>query len=160
MQFLNSVLEKEIAKENFYREQADKSQKPGIKVIYNLLADEEDGHRKFLVQLKRKNLTPGYPVAGTSNMKILDELIWSESDFVFEPGEIEILYKALEHEGQTMELYRRTADLAIDNKSKLLLLKLAEEEKKHLDFIEELIEFIGRPRTWLETAEFVHTEEY
>ena len=160
MQFLNSVLEKEIAKENFYREQADKSQKPGIKVIYNMLADEESMHRKFLMKLKRKALSPGYPKTDYSRIKILDELIWSRSDFVFEPGELEILNKALEYEGQTMELYRRTADLAIDNSSKLILLQLADEEKKHLDFIEELIEFIGRPRTWLETAEFVHTEEY
>lgn len=160
MQFLNTVLEKEMAKEKFYREQADLSQKPGIKVIYNMLADEESSHKKFLIQLKRKTLTPGYPREDNESMKILDQLIWSKSDFIFEPGELDILYKALEYEGETMELYARTADLAIDNKSKLLLLKLAEEEKKHLDFIEELIEFIGRPKTWLETAEFVHSEEY
>lgn len=43
---------------------------------------------------------------------------------------------------------------------KNLLLKLAEEEKKHMFLLENLVEFIPRPETWIENAEFNHLVEY
>ena len=43
---------------------------------------------------------------------------------------------------------------------KKLLLKLAEEEKKHMFLLENLVEFVSRPETWIENAEFNHLVEY
>jgi len=43
---------------------------------------------------------------------------------------------------------------------KNLLLKLAEEEKKHIFLLENLVEFVSRPDTWIEDAEFNHLDEY
>jgi rubrerythrin len=38
--------------------------------------------------------------------------------------------------------------------------RLADEEKKHYFLLENIIEFVSRPETWLENAEFYHLEEY
>ena len=43
---------------------------------------------------------------------------------------------------------------------KRIFLKLAEEEKKHYFLLENIIDFVSRPATWLENAEFCHLEEY
>jgi rubrerythrin len=49
----------------------------------------------------------------------------------------------------------------VDNKlHKKILTKLAEEEKKHLFLLENLVEFISRPETWIENAEFNHLDDY
>jgi hypothetical protein len=37
---------------------------------------------------------------------------------------------------------------------------LADEEKKHMILMENLIEFVSRPDTWLENAEWYHLDEY
>jgi len=41
-----------------------------------------------------------------------------------------------------------------------LFLRLAEEEKKHFFLLKNIVEFVSRPETWLENAEFYHLEEY
>ena len=43
---------------------------------------------------------------------------------------------------------------------KEIFIELAEEEKKHYFLIENIIEFVSKPQTWLENAEFYHLEEY
>ena len=46
------------------------------------------------------------------------------------------------------------------NIKKRIFQKLAEEEKKHYFLLENIIQFVSRPETWLENAEFYHLEEY
>jgi rubrerythrin len=38
--------------------------------------------------------------------------------------------------------------------------RLAEEEKKHERIIDNIIEMVNRPNTWLEDAEWNHMDEY
>lgn len=41
-----------------------------------------------------------------------------------------------------------------------MLLKLGEEEQRHEFLMENLVEFITRPETWIENAEWLHLDEY
>jgi hypothetical protein len=43
---------------------------------------------------------------------------------------------------------------------KTLLSQLAEEEKKQAMILDNIIEMVSRPNTWIENAEFVHLDEY
>jgi len=38
--------------------------------------------------------------------------------------------------------------------------EIADEEKRHYFLLENIIQFVSRPKTWLEDAEFNHLEEY
>jgi rubrerythrin len=38
--------------------------------------------------------------------------------------------------------------------------KIADEEKKHYLILQEIIDFVSRPQTWLENPEWYHLEEY
>jgi len=43
---------------------------------------------------------------------------------------------------------------------KFVLLHIAKDEKKHRFLLENTVEFLSRPNTWIENAEFHHLDEY
>ena len=54
------------------------------------------------------------------------------------------------------ELAQKTENIGLQN----ILKMLAEEEKKHLFLLENVVEFVSRPETWIENAEFNHLDDY
>jgi rubrerythrin len=59
-----------------------------------------------------------------------------------------------------VKFYTEKAAEEKDPGRKNIFKALAGEEKKHLFLLENMIEFVSRPETWLEDAEFNHLEEY
>ncbi len=43
---------------------------------------------------------------------------------------------------------------------KKALTRIAEDERKHRFVLEDMIEMVTRPLTWIENAEFIHFDEY
>ncbi len=41
-----------------------------------------------------------------------------------------------------------------------ILLKIAEDEKRHRFLLKNTVDFLSRPKTWIENAEFHHLDEY
>ena len=68
--------------------------------------------------------------------------------------------KAQDIEKKSRDFYTEKANEVKQEYQKDIFLKLAEEEKKHYFLLENIIDFISRPETWLENAEFNHLEEY
>ena len=75
-------------------------------------------------------------------------------------SEIDLYRKAQDIEQKTMDFYREKADKAVDAYEKAVLLKLADEEKRHYFILENIVEFVSRPEQWLENPEWYHIEEY
>jgi len=68
---------------------------------------------------------------------------------------------------KAQDIEKRSWDFYLEKSSEVKLqyqkeffLKPAEEEKKHYFLLDNIIEFVSRPETWLENAEFCHLEEY
>lgn len=68
--------------------------------------------------------------------------------------------KAQDIEKKSRDFYLDKCTIVELQYQKELFLKLAEEEKKHYFLLDNIIEFVSRPETWLENAEFCHLEEY
>jgi rubrerythrin len=68
--------------------------------------------------------------------------------------------QAQEIERQSQTFYEEKAAEMTDPVSQALLLKIADEEKRHYFLLDHIIEFVDRPRTWIENAEFNHLEDY
>jgi rubrerythrin len=47
-----------------------------------------------------------------------------------------------------------------DPKVQKLFFLIAEEEKRHEFLLDHILQFISRPQTWLENAEFNHLDQY
>ncbi|MFA5252189.1 MAG: ferritin family protein, partial [Phycisphaerae bacterium] len=75
-------------------------------------------------------------------------------------SQIELYRQAMKLEKQSEDFYLDCADKTKDARQKQLFLQLASEEKKHCYLLENIVDFVSRPRSWLENAEFFHLEDY
>lgn len=148
--------------EKFYREIADKTNDPGLKRIFNTLADEEVVHYETFKKLAEKS------GADAIESNILDKAknIFAEMkdaggfDVSSETEQTEAYKKAMEAEKEAYEFYEAKAAEVEDENEKKILLTFAREERRHYRLLENVLEFVSRPESWLEDAEFSKMEDY
>jgi len=75
-------------------------------------------------------------------------------------SQIDMYKKAQELEKKSYEFYEEKSGEAELPAQKELMLKIADEEKRHFFLLENIIEFVCKPRIWLENAEFSKPGEY
>ena len=80
--------------------------------------------------------------------------------FNFDESQKELYKKAQGIEAESRDFYLKQSSEAENGLQKELFLRLAEEEKKHYFLLENIIEFVSQPDTWLENAEWHHLDEY
>jgi rubrerythrin len=150
MNIFEFAMEKEKYSEDYYRQLAGKSNNKGLETVFNMLADEEAKHYKIVSDMKEN-------VAGN----LIDTTVLRESaqSFDFDVSQTELYRKAQNIEKQSQDFYLEKAS-EVEKSQKEIFLKLADEEKKHYFLLENIIDFVSRPETWLENAEFYHLEEY
>jgi rubrerythrin len=83
-----------------------------------------------------------------------------DAAFDEEISEVELYRKARRIEEESELFYRQKASEVESDEAREIFLKIAEEERTHKFLIENVIEFLQRPNTWLENAEFTHLDEY
>jgi rubrerythrin len=161
MNIFDYAMQMEQDGEAYYRELANKCRLQGLKKILNMLADDEVGHYDTF-----KNLKAGTDaeVSGSiilENAKnIFQEIKDTETGFDFDVSEIDQYNKAIEIEKKSEDFYREKANEVEQPGLKDILLNIAEDEKKHRFLLKNTVEFISRPKTWIENAEFNHLDEY
>jgi rubrerythrin len=74
--------------------------------------------------------------------------------------QVDLYHQAQEIEQQARTFYEERADQVTDPSAKTILLKIADEERRHYFLLDHIIEFMNRPRTWMQNAEFTHLDEY
>jgi len=149
--------EKEGAK--LYREFARKASTDGLKTIFSWLALQEDHHCAIIAGMKaekpgirlRKINYRGMTRIFRALKKDVDEGDIGRSD-------AKLYRMALAAEKRSMDFYSRKARTVRDGNSRKILFALSAEEKKHYTLIDNLIEFITEPETWVENAEFARLD--
>jgi rubrerythrin len=147
--------------EAFYSGLATNTENAGLKTIFNMLAAEEAKHFKIVEEMKAK-----------IPQKICDTAVLSQAKVIFEKmsntdkkadvntSQIEVYKKAQAIEKKSIDFYLKKADEVEEHCQEGIFRKLAEEEKKHYFLLQNIIEFVSRPESWLENAEWHHLEEY
>lgn len=148
--------------ENYYRELGAHTNQSGLKQILNLLANEEVKHFQIIEKMSQKKTKPSVSqeTLFDSVKTIFQSLSETEKIPEFKSDEIDLYRKALDIEKQSHRFYVEKSEEVEEESSKELLRQLAAEENKHAFLIENLIEFMRRPNTWLENAEWYHLDEY
>jgi rubrerythrin len=157
-------LAKGIEKEGkeYYEKLAVEAPLAGIAGIFRVLAKEEQEHWElFDAWQKKKSRMAVKP--GTAGAEAKKAFLALASHF----AEPESLYdyskaysKALAMEQKSISLYENMLGKSTSAEDKKVLSSLIVEEQKHEHLIEHLIEFVERPKQWLEDAEFNHLDEY
>ena len=162
MNIFQFAMQMEKDGENFYRELSERSDKVGLGQIFNLLANEEAKHYQIVKKMSEDQekifMVEERLFENVKNIFI--KIKETEKDLQFDTTEAGIYRKALKIEKDSRKFYLDKANEVQEESKKQLLLRLAEEEEKHEFLMENLIEFITRPETWLENAEWNHLDEY
>jgi rubrerythrin len=160
MNIFDYAMQMEKESENYYLNLAKQSKSKGMATIFNMLAVEEAKHNRMLGEMKTKtDIKFGNTNLLSDAKAVFAKMADNEKlDFSFE--QLDVYRKAQEIETKSKKYYAQKADEVEDNYQKSVFTKLAKEEDKHYFLLENIIDFVSRPETWLENAEWHHLEEY
>lgn len=146
--------------EDYYRRLAQQTDNKGLRTILEMLAAEEAKHYNAIARMRkvRPNMVDATILSDAKNVFV--KIKESDESFDFDLEQIELYKKAQDIEKKSQDFYLEKADEIKEEYQKEIFLRLADEEKKHYFLLENIIEFVSRPETWLENAEFCHLEEY
>ena len=147
MNIFEFAMEKEKYSEDYYRQLAGKSNNKSLETVFNMLADEEAKHYKIVSDMKEGVAPDLAETTVLSDAKdVFAKMRESTQGFNFDVSQTELYRKAQKIEKQSQDFYLEKAN--------------ADQEKKHYFLLENIIDFVSRPETWLENAEFYHLDEY
>lgn len=160
MDVIKRAIEIEEEGNILYTSLASKSVNPGLKQIFTMLAEAELKHKKIF-----ENIASGAAISADGGRSIIVEAkdifkgMGEKMKYVsMENIEVGVYRQALEVEQKSIDIY---SDIL---KKKAVpedaVKAIVEEEKKHYRLIENIIEFVNRPQSWLENAEWNHLDEY
>lgn len=147
--------------EEFYRELAEnnKSNK-GMQNIMNLLADEEVKHYEIVEKMQTRSVEMPESKILDDTKNVFIKMKENNETLDFDESQTDLYRQAQKIEKESEEFYRKMEKETENNLHKEIFAKLAEEEKKHFFILDNIIEFVSRPQTWLEDAEWNHLEKY
>ena len=164
MDIFKFAMQMEKDGEQYYRDLSLKTKNDGLKAILTLMADAEVKHYDVLKEMSQE---AGQPVLAEDtvlkNAKNVFQQMQENKAGIDMTGEVSYvgLYKeALDIESKSKAFYLEKADDVQDQEQKEIFLQLAEEEKRHMVLLNTIIEFVTKPDTWLENAEWYHLDEY
>jgi rubrerythrin len=161
MDIYEFAMDKERYAEHYYRELAGKTNHTGLTNILNMLADEEVKHYKTVERMKTQNPEAGGETPVLANAKeIFEKMRGSAEKFDFDVSEVDLYRKACDIEKESKAFYLEKAGEVQDADKKKVFQRLAEEENKHLVLVQSICDFVSRPETYLEDAEFNHFDDY
>jgi len=160
MDIFEYAMQMEKDGEQYYRTLVEQTENKGLRTIFTELANDEVKHYKVIEKMRNEasEMVDTNILADAQN--IFQEMKESGQSFDFDVKQIDIYRQAQQVEQKSRDFYLDKADEIKEPYQRELFLKLAEEEKKHYFILENIIEFVSRPETWLENAEFYHLEEY
>lgn len=164
MNAYENAMRMELEAEKSYRDMAEQTTDSTIRKVLLMLADEEVKHYKVFEKMaKQENVTKevaDFDVSLTAK-DIFTELKDENKRYSFTDEQVEFYDRAAKVEDKAYEFYLQQAENAEDAETKEAFMKIAAEEKKHGELMENLAHFVASPSVWLESAEFYQiTEEH
>jgi rubrerythrin len=145
--------------ETFYRKLAAQSSSVGVKRLLTMLAEDEVKHYGVVRQMAQEaapEMTESRILAEARNVFAG----MKGTAFNLEGEQVDLYREAQDIERRSQVFYEEQALRVSVPTHKTLLLRMAEEEKRHRYLLDAVIEFLDRPRVWMENAEFNHLEDY
>ena len=160
MNIFEYAMQMEKDGEDYYRQLVQQTANKGMRTILTMLADEEVKHYNAIEKMKTEKPQIAETKILTDAKNVFVQIKESGESFDFDIKQTELYKKARDLEKKSLDFYLEKANEVEEKYQKEVFLKLADEEKKHYFLLENIVEFVSRPETWLENAEFYHLEEY
>ena len=161
MNLFDYALQMEQQSKDLYEKLAGEARIRGLSGIFTFLADEEAKHFRIVEEMKHR--IPAKVAESTimSNPgEVFMRLVGRKSWFDLTAEQVKTYQDAQAIENKNRDFYLNKAEEVTDSCQKGILRILAAEEEKHAMLLQHIIEFVSRPKQWLEYAEWYHLEEY
>ncbi|MBN1125616.1 MAG: ferritin family protein [Sedimentisphaerales bacterium] len=160
MNIFEFAMQMEKEGENLYRDLARKSKNTGIRRILTILADEEVRHYQILSRMEQS--TPEYPDTAVLNeaKNVFAQMKADGNTLDLQADQVKLYRQAQDLEKKSQDFYEEKARQVETTTQKELLKKIAAEEERHYVLLDNIIELVSRPDTWLENAEWEHLDKY
>jgi len=159
MDVFDFAILKEKETMNTYLELINKYDDPGYKNTFRMLAGDEQKHINMLTEMKNSNKASLDNIHIEISNKYTFQEMGKESLRNIR-REKDIYISARNAEKLSEHFYRHEADSTNNKSHKKTLTILAEEEVKHFNILDNIIELVEHPEQWAESAEFNHVEQY
>lgn len=160
MKILDYALKMEADGKAYYEEMGKQAKLPGLKTIFRRLAEDEQKHYEIFEQL----------IAGNTALAIPESTVLAEAKNVFAElrtenlagvtDSMEAYRHAMKLEAESYRLYKQAAQDEQDGATQTLLLKIAEEEQKHFNILENIYLFISAPNQHPAWAESTNLDDF
>lgn len=146
--------------EEFYRDLAQRTSDTGLKKILLMLAAEEVKHYNLF-----KKMLQNSDVSTLPKMEVFkeatstfEEMKKVDETHNFDTDQVEYYQKAVAIEEANENFYLKQACNAKTKEHEQIFLRIAEEERKHLVLLKNLLEFVSGPDDYLDNAEFYNMQ--
>jgi rubrerythrin len=142
--------------EVLYRQLAQDANHEGLSKIFTMLANEEVKHYNMFDKLAKrsKDITVPKMEVFKKAKEIFTEMEKDSVAYTFEDQQIDFYRRAIKTEDKAYEQYMAKANEVTDPEQKEIFIKIAEEELKHKELLENVLEYIEHPAQYIESAEF------
>jgi len=144
--------------ERYYRELASKTDDVGLQSILNMLAEEEAKHYIVFEKMSKNQVIPTQPKVDIfqHSQNIFQKMKNENQLPSFTEDQIELYKSAFRSEESSYKFYTEKALMLDIGEQRDAFLRIGEEERTHMVLLENLIEYISAPETWIQSAEFNH----
>ncbi len=160
MDIFDFALQMELDGEKYYRDLAEKVKHDDLKKVLEGLAEDEQRHYKIiqLAQSQTFNSIADSSLSSIPNVfsRNKDEAFVPEKDLIakLKDEQSDVYRAALLKEEESVALYRKLQEDSKQPEAKLIFEKLMQEEEKHVEVIENIIDMLNHVNDWVEAAEF------
>ena len=155
------AIQKEEESKAHYEKLAREAESVEVKNIFSLLADSEGEHIEHLKILKTTTDPEKAESAALEKAKkfIHDLVSSTESERVF-ATDSDGYRHAIEQEEVSIKFYENMAEKEPNAKVATLLRQLADDERHHMEMMENIYDFVESPRTYLAWGEFSNLRKF
>ena len=161
MDIYKYAMQMELDGRRFYLDLAKKTNNAGIRNILTMMADSEAKHYNIILSMQKNDKTQ-YSADSeelTKVKNIFERMKEEKKELDVDVSQVEFYKEALEVEIDSEKFYLERADEEKDPHKKEIFLTLANEEKSHCILLENLVNLVSQPDTWVENPEWYHVDE-
>jgi rubrerythrin len=162
MNVFDFAMKMELDGKAFYEKLARQTNVAGLRTIFTRLAADEQKHFEIFQALKgQAQVTTMEETTVLQDAKNVFEKLIDEKDTLGTvQGDLEGYKYAMKLEADSFRLYEDGAKREKNPDVKNLMLKVAEEEHKHFDILQNIFDFVNAPNQYLAWGEFSNLDEF
>jgi len=145
----------------YYEALSVRASDPELKNLFAMLAQAEKEHYDNLVKLKESVDARLPQFKALEQAACLFRPLLAKRELMAQLKKEPDAYQlVVAQEEKGVQFYQELADQAKDRRTREVLLKIADEERKHLSIVENIYNFVESPKNFLVSGEFSNLKEY